>query len=67
MVAVLWNLTPDEFKDHMRKANIHGRRYIINFSRKRLVGAGVGHFSLIGGYMESEDLVFVLHVNRGHG
>jgi hypothetical protein len=63
-VTVLRDLTPEEFRDHLRKANREGRRYIINFSRERLFGAGPGHFSPIGGYLEQEDLVFVLDVNR---
>jgi hypothetical protein len=48
----------------MRQANDPNRRYIINFSREQIFGAGVGHHSPIGGYLESEDLVFVLDVNR---
>jgi hypothetical protein len=36
----------------------------VNFSRKAIFGAGVGHHSPIGGYLEDEDLVFVLDVNR---
>ena len=35
----------------------------MNFSRERIFGAGVGHYSPIGGYLESEDLVFILDVN----
>jgi hypothetical protein len=62
-VSVLRDLSPAEFSEHMRRANALGRRYIINFSRKRLFGSGVGHFSPIGGYLEKEDLVFVLDVN----
>jgi hypothetical protein len=38
-------------------------RYIVNFTRQQIFGAGVGHFSPIGGYLEAEDLVFVLDVN----
>jgi Phytochelatin synthase len=63
-VTVLRDLSPAEFKEHMRRANELGHRYIINFSRERLFGAGVGHFSPIGGYLEDEDLVFILDVNR---
>ncbi len=44
-VTVLRNITADQFRDHMRKANLPNRRYIINFSRKSLFGAGFGHFS----------------------
>ena len=32
--------------------------------RKPIFGDGVGHHSPIGGYLEAEDLVFVLDVNR---
>lgn len=35
----------------------------MNFSRERIFGAGVGHYSPIGGYLEAEDFVFVLDVN----
>jgi hypothetical protein len=35
----------------------------VNFSRERIFGAGVGHHSPIGGYLEAEDLVFILDVN----
>jgi hypothetical protein len=38
----------------------------VNFSRKPIFGAGVGHFSPIGGYLEAEDLVFVLDVNSDY-
>jgi hypothetical protein len=38
----------------------------VNFSRKPIFGAGVGHFSLIGGYLEAEDLVFILDVNSDY-
>jgi hypothetical protein len=34
-----------------------------NFDRAPIFGAGVGHHSPIGGYLETEDLVFVLDVN----
>jgi len=65
-VTVLRDLTPEEFKAHLRNANNPDRRYIINFSRQQIFGAGVGHHSPIGGYLESEDLVFVLDVNRDY-
>ena len=48
----------------MRKSNDPSRRYVVNFSRKPIFGAGGGHHSPIGGYLEAEDLVFVLDVNR---
>ena len=63
-VSVLRNLTADEFREHMKHANDPGRRYIINFTRETIFGAGGGHFSPIGGYLEAEDLVFVLDVNE---
>jgi hypothetical protein len=63
-VSVLRNLTADEFHEHMRHANDPGRRYIINFTREKIFGAGSGHHSPIGGYLEAEDLVFVLDVNE---
>ena len=63
-VTLLRDLTPEDFRAHMRQANDPNRRYIINFSREQIFGAGVGHHSPIGGYLESEDLVFVLDVNR---
>jgi hypothetical protein len=63
-VTVLRDLTPDAFHELLRHANDPGRRYIINFSRNPIFGAGGGHHSPIGGYLETEDLVFVLDVNR---
>jgi hypothetical protein len=35
----------------------------VNFSRAPIFGAGGGHHSPIGGYLEAEDFVFVLDVN----
>ncbi len=63
-VTVLRNLSAEEFRRHLRLANDTKRRYIINFNRKSIFGAGVGHHSPIGGYLEREDMVFVLDVNR---
>ncbi|HEY6077173.1 MAG TPA: phytochelatin synthase family protein, partial [Polyangiaceae bacterium] len=40
------------------------RRYIVNFQRAPLFAQGVGHHSPIAGYLEPEDLVFVLDVNE---
>ena len=62
-VTVLRDLTPDDFREHLRRSNDPSRRYIANFSRESVFGAGVGHHSPIGGYLEAEDLVFVLDVN----
>ena len=63
-VTVLRDLTADEFRQHMRRANDPGRRYIINFSRGQIFGTGAGHHSPIAGYLEAEDMVFVLDVNE---
>jgi hypothetical protein len=65
-VVVLRDLTSEEFREHMKRANDPSRRYIINFSREKIFGAGVGHHSPIGGYLEAEDLVFVLDVNEDY-
>ena len=63
-VTVLRDLTPDQFREHLRSSNDSHRRYIINFTREQIFGKGVGHHSPIGGYLEAEDLVFVIDVNR---
>jgi hypothetical protein len=63
-VTVLRDLTRDEFRRQMKRANSPDRRYTINFHRGPLFGKGGGHHSPIGGYLESEDLVFVLDVNE---
>ncbi|TJX04160.1 MAG: phytochelatin synthase [Mesorhizobium sp.] len=63
-VSVLRNLSADAFREHMKRANDPGRRYIVNFTREKIFGAGAGHFSPVGGYLEDEDMVFVLDVNE---
>jgi hypothetical protein len=63
-VTVIRNLDPEAFREVLRRTNDPSRRYIVNFSRAAIFGAGVGHHSPIGGYLEAEDLVFVLDVNR---
>jgi Phytochelatin synthase len=65
-ITVLRDLSEEQFREHLRRSNDPGRRYIVNFSRERIFGAGVGHHSPIGGYLESEDLVFILDVNRDY-
>ena len=65
-VSVLRDLNEDQFREHMRRSNDPGRRYIVNFSREQIFGAGVGHHSPIGGYLEDGDLVFVLDVNSDY-
>jgi hypothetical protein len=65
-VTILRDLSEDEFLEHLRRSNDPGRRYIVNFDRAQIFGAGVGHHSPIGGYLEAEDLVFVLDVNSDY-
>jgi hypothetical protein len=65
-ITVLRDLSEQDFLEHLRRSNDPGRRYIVNFSRDRIFGAGVGHHSPIGGYLETEDLVFILDVNRDY-
>lgn len=62
-VTVLRDLSESQFLEHLRRSNDPGRRYIVNFDRAQIFGAGSGHHSPIGGYLEAEDLVFVLDVN----
>ncbi len=62
-ITLLRDLSEEQFREHLRRSNDPGRRYIVNFSRKRIFGAGAGHHSPIGGYLEAEDLVFILDVN----
>lgn len=62
-VTVLRDLTLDEFRAHVARANDTSVRYIVNFHRGPLWGSGHGHFSPILGYLVAEDLVFVGDVN----
>jgi hypothetical protein len=63
-VTVLRDLTLEQFREEMRQTNDLARRYVVNFTREKIFGAGVGHHSPIGGYLEAEDMVFVLDVNE---
>lgn len=65
-VELLRDLSLDEFREHMRLSNDPDRRYVINFLRGPLFRKGGGHHSPIGGYLEDEDLVFVLDVNADY-
>lgn len=65
-VTVLRDMSAEEFRDHLQRSNDPTHRYIINFDRKMIFGAGGGHHSPIGGYLKNEDLVFVLDVNRAY-
>ena len=62
-VKLLRDLTAEEFQAHMRQANDPDRRYVINYSREHIFGAGAGHHSPIGGNLEGEDRVVVLDVD----
>ena len=66
LAAYLRDLSEEQFQEHLRRSNDLGRRYIVNFSREKIFGGGVGHHSPIGGYLEPEDLVFVLDVNPAY-
>jgi hypothetical protein len=66
-VSVLRDLTLEQFRDHLRRVNDPRYRYLINFRRGLLFGKGPGHHSPIGAYLEKEDLVLVLDVNRKFG
>ena len=66
-VAELHPTTLEEFRTALRQSNEPERRFIINFTRRPLFGSGGGHHSPLGGYLEAEDLVFVLDVNENFG
>lgn len=59
--------TLDELRPHLRQSNDPRFRYVTNFSRAPLFGHGGGHHSPLAGYLEQEDLAFVLDVNAGFG
>jgi hypothetical protein len=65
-ITLLRDLSEEQFREHLRRSNDASRRYVVNFSREAIFGAGVGHHSPIGGYLEAEDLVFVLDVNPNY-
>ncbi|MDQ3033828.1 MAG: phytochelatin synthase family protein [Myxococcota bacterium] len=62
-VTVHRDLDLASFRALMRRANDPDVRVIVNFHRGPLFARGGGHHSPIGGYLEDEDLVFVLDVN----
>jgi len=57
----------DALRAELRTSNLDTHRYVSNFARGSLFGSGSGHHSPIGGYLEDEDLVFVLDVNSSYG
>src|SRR5262249_28333248 len=66
-VSVVRPQTVDELRHELRASNDQRRRYVINFARWSLFGKGGGHHSPLGGFLEHEDLAFVLDVNPGFG
>jgi hypothetical protein len=66
-VTVLRDLDLAAFREQMKRTNDPARRFMINFHRGLLFGKGTGHHSPIAGYLEAEDLVFVLDVNEKFG
>ena len=61
-VTVLRDLTLEDFRTHLHRANDPAYRYLINFNRQPLFGVAIGHHSPLGGYLPEPDLVFVLDV-----
>ena len=59
--------TAEELRAELRASNDVRRRYVANFARGPLFGGGPGHHSPVGGYLEDEDLAFVLDVNSSYG
>jgi hypothetical protein len=64
-VSVLRDLDLATFRAHLRQTNDPTLRYVINFSRAPLWGAGHGHISPVLGYLPEEDLVFIGDANSG--
>lgn len=62
-VTVLRHMGEAEFRRHLARANDPRFRYIVNFTRSIIFGAGVGHHSPIAAYLADRDLVLVLDVN----
>jgi hypothetical protein len=55
------------FRAQLKRTNDPSRRFLVNFHRGLLFRRGHGHHSPIAGYLEAEDLVFVLDVNGDFG
>lgn len=65
-VAILRDLTLEEFRERMRGLNDPKRRYVANFHRGPLFGRGHGHFSPLLAYLPERDLVLVGDVNAAY-
>jgi Phytochelatin synthase len=66
-VTVLRDLDLAAFREQLNHVNDPARRYVINFTRGPLFGTGGGHHSPIAAYLNQEDLVLVLDVNKKYG
>ena len=66
-VTVLRDFDLAAFREQLRQVNDPARRYVINFSRGPLFGTGGGHHSPLAAYLDKEDLVLVLDVNKNYG
>jgi hypothetical protein len=66
-VTVLRDLDLAAFREQLNHVNDPARRYVINFSRGPLFATGGGHHSPIAGYLDQEDLVLILDVNKKYG
>jgi hypothetical protein len=65
-VTVHRDLDLESLRALARRANDPAARFVVNFHRGPLFARGGGHHSPIGGYLEPEDLVFVLDVNHAY-
>ncbi|HTC39774.1 MAG TPA: phytochelatin synthase family protein [Steroidobacteraceae bacterium] len=66
-ITVLRDLDLAAFREQLSHVNDPSRRYVINFTRGPLFGTGGGHHSPIAAYLDQEDLVLVLDVNKNYG
>lgn len=64
-VTVLRDLTLEQFREELTHVAEPSRRYVINFHRGPIFGAGGGHHSPIGAVVGDD--VFVLDVNAHYG
>jgi hypothetical protein len=63
-VSVMRDFDYATFRALLPRFNDPKLRFIANFQRGMLMGKGTGHFSPIGGFLEREELVFVLDTNQ---